>query len=151
MTTLYCLSPVLRFSKADWIYFQSLTLVGNPIGTLYTSYQGFYRLVNQVLLLGLRIDIICKYIHIYWETTLLCNHLVIWFWIETTWSWQSYLCSKVRFYVFGVKWIGHDAYTFIHFVLYSVWKWHALFMFSIYCIEETTSVNKTSIILFGVK
>ena len=40
---------------------------------------------------------------------------------------------------------------FIHFVLVYVWKLHALFVYYIYRIEETTSVEKTSIILVGIK
>ena len=39
---------------------------------------------------------------------------------------------------------------FIHF-LDSVWKLHALFICSVYGIEETTSVEKTSIIIFLLK
>ena len=35
---------------------------------------------------------------------------------------------------------------FICFVLTSIWKWHALIVYSIYGIEETTSAEKTSII-----
>ena len=40
---------------------------------------------------------------------------------------------------------------FIHFVLTFVWKWHALLMCSVYGTEETTSVKKIFIILFGIK
>ena len=40
---------------------------------------------------------------------------------------------------------------FIHFVSYYVWKWHALFMYYICGIEETTLVKKHSIILVGIK
>ena len=40
---------------------------------------------------------------------------------------------------------------FINFVLDYVWKWHALLMYYIYVIEETTSIKKTSIILGGIK
>ena len=43
---------------------------------------------------------------------------------------------------------------YIHLFLASVWKLHvfyyALFVCFIYCIEETTSVEKSSIILFGI-
>ena len=39
----------------------------------------------------------------------------------------------------------------INFVLVSVWKRNYLLMYSIYGIEETESVEKTSIILFGIK
>ena len=73
---------------------------------------------------------ICKYI--YWETALPYNHLVIWFQREVNWSWQSYFCLTVRLYVFGAKWLVNDVRTFIHFVLTSVWKWHALFVCYIY-------------------
>ena len=40
---------------------------------------------------------------------------------------------------------------FINSFLAYIWKWHALLMFYIYGIEETTPVKKTSIILFGIK
>ena len=40
---------------------------------------------------------------------------------------------------------------FIHFVLASVWKCHALFMYYIYGIDETTPVDKTSIMIFYIK
>ena len=39
----------------------------------------------------------------------------------------------------------------INSVLASLLKWNALFMHSIYGIEETTSFKKTSIILGGIK
>ena len=68
------------------------------------------------------------------ETALLCNCLVLW-------SWREILLFKtIWFYVFGVKWVCQDARTFINFVLASVWKWHALFMYSIYGTEEKTTL-----------
>ena len=39
----------------------------------------------------------------------------------------------------------------MHFVSASFWKWHDIFMYSIYGIKETTAVDKTSIIIFGIK
>ena len=60
---------------------------------------------------GLRIDI---YVFII-ETMLLCNWLVPCFWIEMDFSRHSYFL-----FIFSA----------------SVWKWHAIFMHSIYDIEE---------------
>ena len=40
---------------------------------------------------------------------------------------------------------------FINFVPDYTWEWHALFMCSIYGIEETTSVKETSIELVSIK
>ena len=77
--------------------------------------------------------------------------MVLCFWIEITWSWQSYFCLTVRFYVLGVKWLGHNDCNFYNKTLSSKWKWHALFVCSIYDKEEITSVEKTSIILFCIK
>ena len=88
------------------------------------------------------------YVYIYWEKTLSCNRLVIWFQREMTWSWPTYFCLTVWFYIFGAKWLCHDAHTFIGSVLTSVWKWHTLFMYSINGIEETTSSKKTSIMWY---
>ena len=88
----------------------------------------------------------------YWETTLPCNHLVIWLWIEITWSWQSYSFWTVWLYVFGEIWLGHDACKFL-FVLFKLP--YGIDMISpcvsIYGIEETIKVKKTSLILFGIK
>ena len=95
MTTSYCSSPLLRFTKSYWIY---------------------------VL------------VYIYWETKLSFNRFVLLFRREMTWSWQYYFCLTVMLYVFGLRWLGRDARIFIHF-LGSVWKWHTLFMCSVYCIE----------------
>ena len=118
INTSYFLSPILRFNKTDWIYLQSLPIGGIPRGTLsYSSYQEFtvIRLsYHTVSLLGLRIDKRVS-IYIYWETTLSYNRLVLWFWRDITWSWQSYLCLTVRFYYFGAKWLGYDACTFYKF------------------------------------
>ena len=40
---------------------------------------------------------------------------------------------------------------FIHFVSCYVAKWYTLFVYSIYGMEETTAVEKTSVILFSIK
>ena len=40
---------------------------------------------------------------------------------------------------------------FAHFFKASVWKWHSLFVCSIYGIEGTTLDEETSIIIFGIK
>ena len=55
MTTTYCLSPVIRFNMADWIYLQLI-----PIGVCCTVIRLRY---CTVYLLGLRINI-RKYIYI---------------------------------------------------------------------------------------
>ena len=71
---------------------------------------------QMVSRLGLRIDIyICIYVFLR-ETTSSCNLLDLYFWRE------------------------NDPFTtlslFIHFVSASIWKWHAIFTYSIYGIEE---------------
>ena len=95
MTASYCLSPVLRFNKADWIYLQP-----PPVG----SCCNFIRLrYCMVYLLVLWIDI---YVNIYiLRDDVVVYRLVLWFQREMTW------CLTIRFYVFGAKWIGNDACT----------------------------------------
>ena len=68
-----------------------------------------------------------------------------------TWSWQSYFCLTVWFYVLEKNEFVMTLVLFINFVLASVWKLHSLFMYYIYGIEETTSAEKTSIILCDIK
>ena len=40
---------------------------------------------------------------------------------------------------------------FIHFVSNSVWKWNTILNYSIYFKEEMNSVDKISIIVYGIK
>ena len=44
----------------------------------------------------------------------------------------------------------HETRTFL-FILASIWKWHAIFIYSIYGVEETTSVKKPYILLVVTK
>ena len=120
MTMSYCLSPLLRFNKADWTYIQSLSVGVNPIGAHDSSPQGFIVIrprPRTASLIVLRIDI-CASIYIEirrcrvtvwfydfqiemnwsWQSYLCVNHLVIYFWIKMTWSWRLY-----SLYIFRVR------------------------------------------------
>ena len=140
MTTTFYLYPVLSLNNMDWINLQLL-----PVGGCGTVLRISYHTIS---LLGLPIDV-CKYICIeilrfcviVWyilleindlvmTILLLFNRLVLCFWSEITLSWHSY---------------------FLFFLKDSVRKWHSIFMYAINGIEETSSVEKTSIILFGIK
>ena len=63
-TASYFLSPVIKLNKADCIFLQYTPLGGITCDAIDAIYQGFYHLVTQALLLGLRIDIRCKHIGI---------------------------------------------------------------------------------------
>ena len=54
----------------------------------------------------------------------------------------------VWLYDFGEKWLSHDNYTFIHFVLAYVWKWHDLFVCSICCIEENEPIRENLLLYY---
>ena len=61
---IYFLSSVIKLNKADCIFLQYTPLGGITCDAIDAIYQGFYHLVTQALLLGLRIDIRCKHIGI---------------------------------------------------------------------------------------
>ena len=64
MTTSYCLSPVLRFNKAYWIYYNcSLLGILAMVHLVILFPRVVTHLVTQVLLLGLWIDL-CVSIYI---------------------------------------------------------------------------------------
>ena len=87
MTAPLFLSPIIRFNKSYWLYFQLL-----PI--LY--FCTIIRLhCHTVSCMGLRIDIFIIYVLLR-DTTSLCNPLVLCFWREINLSWHS--CIMIKYF-----------------------------------------------------
>ena len=92
-TISYCLSPVLTFKKADWIFLQYLTVGGFPCGTLtYSSSQEFTALSYSIFLIG----------------------FADWYMSKDTYIEKRGCCLTVWFYDLGEKWLGHDNPTFVY-------------------------------------
>ena len=75
-----------------------------------------------------------------------------WYIYEYMYCWEiRNFCVTVWFYFFWAKCIFMTLVLFIHCVPSYVWKWHDLFVYSMYDTEEKISVKKTSFILFVIK
>ena len=111
------------------------------IGYIYNHYMWEVSLpYKTVLLHGLLTGFVDWYMYVYMYGWDIWRHCVtIWLYVFG----EKWLCRdtlnfylSVWLYVFGDKWLFHDAHTCIHFVSSSSWKWYAIFIYSIYGIDE---------------